>query len=172
MSTEIFNLEERFINKIDKIMGMKPYLIGIVIRRRNFHSSRQVENDSLFPKTCLAPRSFHGFTNFESEVRLGLGKGFWTVFELEFCAIFRRVLVCQLTNDFGVLNGKGNGLCLRVSENDVTETGACRIVHVKDGMLGSGQSFECSPYEILSRRSKYLSSTCFQHSNQADTTKN
>ena len=70
-----------------------------------------------------------------------------------------------------MLDGKCKGFGLGIVENDFTETGASGIVHVYNGVFGTGESFECSSYEVFSRRSEYLSSTCFQQSIPTDVTK-
>lgn len=134
-------------------------LVGVVIRGSNLNCSRQIENDFLIFACPRSPPSLlHRLTHLQSKLRLGLCKRLWTILVLELRSVLRRTLIGQLANEFCVLDGEGDGFFFVVPEDNITETGASRIVHVDDGLLGSGYRLYCASDEVFSGRSQDLSS--------------
>jgi hypothetical protein len=67
-----------------------------------------------------------------------------------------RVLLGELPNDLGVVDGKLDGLLLVVLEDNRSEEGRGGVVHVNDDVLGSGYRGKGALNEVLSGGSKNL----------------
>ena len=126
------------------------YLIRVVIRWRDLNSSWQVEDDPLIARSCLATSCLDRLADFDGKVRLSLCESLRTVFILELGSVLRGALLGQLAHDFGMAHGEVDGLLLRVAEDDVTEDGRGRVVHVDDGLLGPRDCFDCALDQVFS----------------------
>lgn len=115
-----------------------------MIRWANFDSRRKIKDDAFISWPCLLPSSLDSFANLYSKVWLGLSECFWAVLILEDGAVLGSALLCQLFNDFGVLDGKLDSLLLRVVEDYLPERGTCGVVHVDNGMFCSCDGIDCA----------------------------
>jgi len=80
-------------------------LVGIVVRRSDFHGGREVKHDAVVTRPGLSPGFEDGLAQLHGEVILGLTEGLHTVVELEVSAGPGGAFVCQLTNE---LDGVGD----------------------------------------------------------------
>lgn len=115
------------------------HLVCIVIWRSNLNRRRKVKDDALIPSTCFTPRRLNCFTDRKSKLWLRLCKRLRTVLKLELRAVLRRCFIGQLADDFGVLDCKVDGFLFGVAEDDVTETWTGGVVHMQNGLFGTGQ---------------------------------
>ncbi len=83
-----------------------------MVRRRNLHSSRQVENDTIVTSTRFTPRRFDSFADLDSEFWFSLGESLWAVFIFENGAVFCRALFRYLPHELGMLHCELNCLFL------------------------------------------------------------
>jgi len=117
-----------------------------MVRGSNFHSGREIEDDTIVvSRPCSPPSGFHGFTDLNSEIRFRLRESLRTVLVSELRSEFSGTLVGQLTDEFRVLDGQFDGLFFCVSEHDLTESRASGIVHVQDRFLAPRHGFDGPP---------------------------
>lgn len=138
------------------------HLVGKMIRGSDFNRRGQVENNLLLEiRACLAPCSLDRLTYLQRELRLSLRERLRAVFISELCAVLRRILLRQLSDNLGVLDRKSYCLLSRIAEDDLTEHAAGCIVHVNDDMLSTSHRLHCPSDEILPGRGQDLDSSCF-----------
>ena len=92
-----------------------------MIWRSNLDSCGEVECNPLITQTGFTPRSLHCLAYLDRKVWLCLRESFRAVLVLELGAILRGGFVDELSDNFGVPDGKLKGLLFAVAEDDISE---------------------------------------------------
>ena len=92
-----------------------------MIWRSNLNSCGKVECNPLITQTSFTPRGLHCLAYLDHKVWLCLRERFRAVLVLELGTVLRSGLVNELSDDFGVPDGKLKGLLLAVAEDDISE---------------------------------------------------
>lgn len=164
ISAEILDLHDIRIPRFSCERNRNTYLVCIMIRRGDLHRRRQIENDPLIlSRTSLSPSRLDSLTNRQSKLGFRLRESLGTIFVLELRPVFCCAFVCQLTDNFGVLDSEGDGFFLIVSEDDVTEAGASSVVHVDDGFLCACNRLDRALDQVFSSWCKDLRPSFFQY---------
>lgn len=117
-----------------------------MVRGSDFHSSREVEDDTVVMSWSRSPPSrLHSFADLNSKVRFCLGESFRTILVSKLRSGSSGTFVGQPTNDFRVLDGQFDGLFFRVPEHDLSESRASGVIHVQNRFLASGHRFNGPP---------------------------
>lgn len=107
--TEVLDLNEGLVYSMSRKTNTTN-LVSVVVRRPNLDSRRQVEDDTIFASSRLAPCRFNCLADLDGELRFRLGERLRAVLVLEFCTVFCRALFRQLTNKLRMFDGQGNRL--------------------------------------------------------------
>ena len=92
-----------------------------MIWRSNLDSCGEVECNPLIAQTSFTPRGLHCLAYLNRKVWLCLRESFGAVLVLELGTILRGCFVDELPYNFGVPDGKLEGLLLAVAEDDISE---------------------------------------------------